>query len=257
MLPDRLSAAGACAGDMPSICAAMREPDSAMEDQRDQGLLDGRYYEAVRPGGWAQRLLNVARRNIYADFVTTCRPSAATAILDVGVSDVLNDGANVLERMYPFRERITAVGLGVAREFQAAFPEVRYCQIAAGEPLPFEDDSFDIATSNAVLEHVGSVAMQREFVREMTRVARAAFITVPNRHFPVEHHTALPLLHYWRPAFRWACNLTGRQQWAKEENLILISSGALRRLAGAGARIGYTGLRLGPLSSNLFLYLRK
>lgn len=228
-----------------------------MEDQRDGGLLDGRYYEAVRPDGWAQQLLNLARRNMYADFVSTCRPSPSSAILDVGVSDVLNDGANVIERMYPFRQRITAVGLGVAREFQAAFPEVRYRRIAAGEPLPFEDDSFDIAASNAVLEHVGSPAGQRDFVRELMRVARAVFITVPNRHFPVEHHTAIPVLHYWRPAFHWACNLTGRQQWAQEENLILISRAALRRLAGPGARIGYTGLRLGPFSSNLFLHIRK
>jgi len=228
-----------------------------MDDGRDDELVDARYYEAVPPGGWAQQVLNIARRNMYAEFMRTCQPTPASAILDVGVSDVLNDGANVLERMYPFPGRITAVGLGVAREFQAAFPEVRYRQIAADGPLPFEDDSFDMATSNAVLEHVGSVTRQRELVRELTRVARSVFVTVPNRHFPVEHHTAIPLLHYWRPAFQWACRVLGKEQWSSEQNLILMSRGALRRLSSPGSRIGYTGVQLGPFSSNLFLYIQR
>jgi hypothetical protein len=228
-----------------------------MDDPRDGGLVDARYYEAVLPGGWAQQVLNLARRNIYADFVRTCQPTPVSTILDVGVSDVLNDGANVLERMHPSRERITAVGLGVAREFQAAFPEVRYVQISADGPLPFKDRTFDIATSNAVLEHVGSPARQHEFVSELARVARAVFITVPNRHFPVEHHTAIPLLHYWRPSFRWACKVLGKEQWSSEQNLILMSRAGLRRLSGRHSRIGYTGVRLGPFSSNLFLYVQK
>jgi Methyltransferase domain len=228
-----------------------------MDDPRDGDLVDTRYYEAVRPGGWAQRVLNLARRNIYADFVSTCQPTPLSTILDVGVSDVLNEGANILERMYPCRKRITAVGLGVAHDFKAAFPEVRYRQITANGRLPFEDDSFHIATSNAVLEHVGSVTRQHEFVSDLTRVARAVFITVPNRHFPVEHHTAIPLLHYWRPAFQWACKLLGKEQWSSEQNLILMSRGALSRLAGPNSRIGYTGVKLGPFSSNLFLYIQK
>ena len=40
------------------------------------------------------------------------QPSASDEILDVGVSDVINDGANVLERSYPHQHKITACGLG-------------------------------------------------------------------------------------------------------------------------------------------------
>ena len=110
--------------------------------------------------------------------------------------------------------------------------------------------------SNAVLEHVGSFDNQLFFVRELCRVARRVFISVPNRFFPIEPHTALPLAHYWDSTFKIACRITGKSEWARGENLILMTRKRLLRLAtptGKRAIVGYTGLRLGPFSSNLYL----
>jgi len=73
---------------------------------------------------------------------------------------------------------------------------VDYRRIEPNAPLPFNANSFDIATANAVLEHVGSFEKQVLFVGELCRVARRVFVTVPNKFFPVENHTALPLAHY-------------------------------------------------------------
>ena len=222
--------------------------------------LDGKYYEAAPPRSLGERLTAAARNRILADFHRLCRPNAETTILaatksDIGVSDVVNDVANVLERHYPHPDRITAVGLGTAEAFRAAYPAVAYRQIAADCRLPFPDASFDIATSNAVLEHVGSVENQRLMVREMLRVARVVFLTVPHRYFPIEHHTAIPLLHYHDAAFRWACRRLGKAGWADERNLILMSRTRLSALLPPGhqAQIGRTGLPLGPMSSNLYL----
>jgi hypothetical protein len=187
------------------------------------------------------------------------QPSSSDKILDVGVSDVINDGANVLERSYRHQGNITACGLGAGVAFQRAFPLVRYVRIEPNVPLPFDDGRFDVATSNAVLEHVGSLDNQFAFVRELTRVAKRVFISVPNRFFPVEHHTAIPLAHFHGGAFRFACRLTGKSEWAREENLILMTRARLRQLAaplGRSAAVGTTGLRLGPFSSNLYLAVR-
>ena len=52
--------------------------------------------------------------------------------------------------------------------------------------------------SNAVIEHVGGRDRQRALVREALRVGRSVFVTTPNRWFPVELHTRLPLVH-WLP----------------------------------------------------------
>jgi SAM-dependent methyltransferase len=219
--------------------------------------VDERYYEVARPGSLSERLMIRARDRIYADFLAACSPQPTDTILDVGVSDVLTEGANVLERLYPWRKRITACGLGEAAEFQAAFPEVRYQQVAPGAPLPFPDKSFDVATSNAVLEHVGDAGHQRRFVAEVARVARRAFISVPHRYFPVEHHTGIPVAHWTDVSFALACRLLGKDKWTDESELRMMSAARLRAVVPDRVpyRIGYTGLRLGPLSSNLFLVL--
>ena len=218
--------------------------------------VDGKYYEVATPNSLAERLVIRARDRIYSDFLRLCQPRPEETILDVGVSDVVGDAANVLERCYPYPDRITAVGLGTAEDFRAAFPLVTYRQVEPNEPLPFADKSFDVATSNAVLEHVGSPQSQHRFVAELMRVARRVFLTVPHRFFPVEHHTAVPLLHWTDTGFALACRLLGKQDWSNPENLILMSRRRLRAVCPRGVRaeIGTTGVPLGPFSGNLYLY---
>ena len=216
---------------------------------------DGKYYQVIEPRSWSERLAIVARDRIYADMIRTCRPTPDDTILDVGVSDVVNDAANMLERKYPYRQKITAGGLGDGDAFRLAFPEVTYRQIEANVGA-VEVNAFQVHSS-AVLEHVGSQPHQVAFVRELTRVAKRVFISVPNRYFPVEHHTAIPLLHFWRRGFKAACQWLDKADWADERNLILMSWQHLASLAPEGSApvIGHTGIRLGGFSSNLFLYI--
>ncbi len=220
-------------------------------------LNEQRYYREVQ-GGIAKQVFVAARQRIVRDFLARMRPAPADQILDVGVSDVVNEGANILEQFYPFQENITACGLGSGLTFKALFPSVHYRQIEPNVRLPFDDGSFDIATSNAVLEHVGSLENQFHFVREMCRVARRVFISVPNRFFPIEHHTAIPFAHYQNATFKFACRVANKAEWADEKNLIFITRKRLWRLAapiGRSVAVGYTGMLLGPFSSNLYLAL--
>lgn len=220
-------------------------------------LVDARFYQVATPGSLAESMVVSARRAIYRDFVRIARPTRRSPILDVGVSDVVNDAANMLEQRYPFPDRLTAAGLGAPSSFQAAYPNIDYVHIQPGERLPFPDGHFAIATSNAVLEHVGSPAAQAEFVNEMMRVSRSVFLTVPHRFFPIEHHTGLPLLHWTDRTFRLACRAMRKDEWAEESNLILMSRRRFAQLFdGRPVTIGYTGLRLGPFSSNLYAHVR-
>ena len=224
-------------------------------DLAQQQSIDQQYYSVVQ-GGLAKQVFIRARQRIFRDFQARMRPTPSDKILDIGVSDVITDGANVLEESYALQRNITACGLGLGLKFKASFPAIRYLQIEPGAPLPFPDGSFDIATSNAVLEHVGSYERQFSFVRELCRVAKRVFISVPNRFFPIEHHTAIPLAHYQDTAFRLACRLSNKAEWADEQNLIFITRKRLWRLAapvGRSAAVGYIGLLLGPFSSNLYL----
>ncbi|MDW8339025.1 MAG: class I SAM-dependent methyltransferase, partial [Thermoleophilia bacterium] len=131
------------------------------------------------------------------------RPTPETTVLDVGADAVgFGEGEgcrtlNFFEELYPWPERITALGLHDGAAFRARYPAVAYVQGDALD-LPFPDGAFDIVFSNAVLEHVGGREAQRRFVAEALRVGRAVFLTTPNRLFPVEVHTRLPLVH-WLP----------------------------------------------------------
>lgn len=220
---------------------------------------DGQYYQVASDGSLAARVLVRARDRIYADFATWAAPTPSTTVLDVGVSDVMTDGANLLERLYPHSCQITASGLGEGVAFRARFPDITYVQILPNHRLPFADRQFDIACANAVLEHVGSDAGQRQFVSELARVARRVYVTVPNRYFPVEHHTAIPLFHWFDLTFRLACAVFGKTEWTRAENLILMSKSRLKALCPPMVRseVGPTGLMLGPFSSNLYLRFDK
>ena len=153
---------------------------------------------------------------------------------------------------------ITAVGLGSGEDFRAAYPLTRYAQIAANQRLPFADRQFDIATSNAVLEHVGSRAHQELFVRELIRVARKVFISVPNRYFPVEHHTAIPFLHYSDAGFRSACRVLGKMEWTdgrEPDPHVARAPGEPGARGRRGRRRPTPACALGPCSSNLYLFV--
>jgi SAM-dependent methyltransferase len=90
----------------------------------------------------------------------------------------------------------------------SSYPGIEYIKIFAGRPLPFRDGEFDVVYSNAVLEHVGGRDERRRFIKEALRIGRAVFITVPNRWFPVEHHTGVPILHFNKRLFRLALRRT-------------------------------------------------
>jgi SAM-dependent methyltransferase len=134
-------------------------------------------------------------------FLDLLQPGPETTVVDVGVTDApfgAGSTDNFFEARYPWPAQITGVGHTELDRFSAAFPVVRAVQ-ADGRDLPFADGEFDLAFSNAVVEHVaGGREGQRAFVHELCRVAQRVFVTTPNRRFPLEVHTLLPFVH-WLP----------------------------------------------------------
>jgi SAM-dependent methyltransferase len=138
-------------------------------------------------------------------FLELLRPGPETTVVDVGVTDApFGAGAtdNFFEALYPWPGQITAVGRTELDRFAAAFPTVRAVR-ADGRELPFADGEFDLGFSNAVVEHVdGGRDGQQRFVHELCRVAGRVFVTTPNRFFPLEVHTLVPLAHWLPPDAR-------------------------------------------------------
>jgi hypothetical protein len=150
----------------------------------------------------ASRLSLRSRERKLRLFLELYRPGPGTTVVDVGVTDAPFGGGstdNFFEALYPWPERITAVGYTELDRFAAAFPRVRVVR-ADGRELPFADGEFELGFSNAVVEHVGGGRTgQRQFVGELCRVARRVFVTTPNRWFPFDPHTLLPFVHWLPP----------------------------------------------------------
>lgn len=146
----------------------------------------------------AYRISSWNRRRKWQLFLDRISPGPETRILDVGYQDLQFQSAdNFLEEHHPWPASITALGIEEPVHFSSRYPTVEVVTYD-GAVFPFEDDTFDVVWSNAVLEHVGSRERQLLFLREAARVGRRLFLTTPNRGFPVEVHSRLPLLH-WLP----------------------------------------------------------
>jgi hypothetical protein len=218
---------------------------------------DQRYYEHAGKVKFARRLSAIARRRVFDLFMRVMQPAPAQRILDIGATDDTGIESNMLEQLYPYRENITSIGLTDGGTILAAYPGVKHVRIEPGKPLPFDQNQFDIVHCNAVLEHVGSRERQKEFIAEMCRVAPRRFLVVPNRRFPVEHHTSLPLIHYLPPAsFRKLLRGSRYDVWAHEENLNYISAREILTMwpSGKVPTVAYSGIGVGPWKSNLVVY---
>lgn len=213
------------------------------------------YYRHAGSIGLIRRISFDARMSVFRLFMDSLRPGPEDTVLDVGVSlDVTSREANILEQFYPYRTRLRCAGIGDGAAVTAAYPGVGFTQIAPHVPLPFADAEFDIAYSNAVVEHVGSREQQRAFVAELCRVARRVFVAAPNRLFPIEHHTGFPLVHYLPlRAFRALLRPTSFSHWSQESNLNPLYAAEFKRLfpSGQPVDIRFAGLGLAMFRSNI------
>ncbi|MGF6240992.1 hypothetical protein P3T42_002743 [Paraburkholderia sp. GAS38] len=214
-------------------------------------------YNVAAPDSLPVRVATYQRRRMFSRFLSALRPALAESILDVGAtSDDTYESSNYLVAWYAHKDRLTALGIDDASFIEKKFPGTRFVR-GNGLNLPFDDQAFDYVHSSAVIEHVGDKLNQKKLIAECARVSRVGFfMTTPNRWFPIEFHTTIPLLH-WLPKklFRAILRKIGMGFFAQESNLNLLSRSELKVLASElvdfDVRVETVSLGLWP--SNLLL----
>lgn len=134
------------------------------------------------------------------NFVDEFAPAEDTEILDVGGTPF---NWQLIGASYP----ITMVNLTAPPDADALPPNLRPV-VGSGTQLDFEDQAYDIAFSNSVIEHVGDWDAQKAFAAEIRRVSNGLWVQTPAREFPVEPHLLAPFIH-WLPV-KWQRRLVRR-----------------------------------------------
>ena len=162
------------------------------------------------------------RLKLYYIFEKNIPPKKHYSVLDLGVS---NNGYNYFHKGYPYTSKIKAAGLAQKDYFlQKESPQIQYIPVKSTFPYPFRNNEFDIVHASAVIEHVGSRARQKMFMKEAYRIGKRGMISTPNKDFPVDFHTWLPFLHWLpNPLYKKIINFLGFKDLDELQNLNFIS----------------------------------
>tara|TARA_B100001063_G_C16570810_1_gene455775 strand:- start:77 stop:760 length:684 start_codon:yes stop_codon:yes gene_type:complete len=121
----------------------------------------------------------------------------------------------------------------------------------------------DLVISSATIEHVGSNVAQMKMIENICLLTnKYFFITTPNRFFPIDFHTKLPLIHMLpKKIHRKILNMISLKEYALEENLNLLDiseiNKMLKNLNEKGFLVSTYGIKLFGLTSNLLILGKK
>jgi hypothetical protein len=129
------------------------------------------------------------RRRRMQKFFALFSPSADTRVLDIGGTAQTWHTESEIQECFP----VTLLNNLRYHDLTGA----RFHQILGdATELPFADNTFDIAFSNSVIEHLGTWEKQLAFAKEARRVAPKLWIQTPARSFPIEPHLLALYIQY-------------------------------------------------------------
>ena len=182
------------------------------------------------------------------------------SLLDVGTTPVFDEYNNILLHSFKNRKNITSISNLDCSSLKKKFTKVKFIKGDARK-MKFRNNSFDTVYSSATIEHVGSRSNQKKFVKECYRVSRKdIFITTPNKFYPIEFHTKLPLLHFLpSKIYRKILIHLGYSFFSKEKNLNLLTARDLKNICFFLKIKNYNIIKHKFLfmTSNLILHIKK
>ena len=199
-----------------------------------------------------------ARLKIFDKMVVSI--SEQDTILDVGTTPVKLKHENFFLNHYKFKDKISCLSNQNLDTLKEIYPDLNTI-LGDGRDIKLPDNSFDITISNATLEHVGSFEQQTTFMKEMYRVCKKrSIIVTPNRYYPIDTHTMLPLLH-WLPKslHRKILKFFNYEFLSHEKNLNLLSEKDLLTICKNlnFKKFEITKIKYFGFNSNLILIIEK
>ena len=183
-----------------------------------------------------------------------------TKILDIGTTGSITDQDNIFIKKFKYKNNLTCLSDQNLDNLKSIYPEIMFIQSDARN-TDLEDNSFDVVHSNATIEHVGTSDDQINFLKECIRVSKKyVFLQTPNKFFPIEFHTKIPLLHLLPDfIFRSILKIIGMKYYSDIKNLNLLSQNDLLNFLNILNVNDYKIIKCKLLffTSNLILIIKK
>ena len=207
------------------------------------------------------KILLENRERILNIFFNEINYNDEISLLDIGTTANIDKNHNLILQKTLKNKNIVCLSNQDCSILQKRNKNIKNVIIGDGRNTMLQNNSFDIAHSNATIEHVGSFESQVSFVREMLRISKeSAFIQTPNKFFPIDFHTVLPFVH-WLPKkiHRKILKFLKLDFYSKEENLNLLTIKELKKICEILNIKKYKILKykLFFLTSNLILVIYK
>ncbi len=172
---------------------------------------------------FVSQLLN-NRKKMFKIFENQIFTNQESKILDIGTTPSLDEHENYLIHKYHWKKNLTCLSNEDCNILKSKYKEITLLK-GDGRKVNLPNSSFDVVYSNATIEHVGSSINQIDFIKECIRLSRdKIFISMPNRYFPIDFHSKIPLIHMLpKNIHRRILKLLGDNFFRHEENLNLLS----------------------------------
>jgi ubiquinone/menaquinone biosynthesis C-methylase UbiE len=207
-----------------------------------------------------KKILKKKRNEFFKIFNLNVGYDDNSKVLDVGTTEIVNDFENVFVHSYQYKSNLTCFSNQSLINLKKNYPEIKILQ-GNGLNTQLSDEVFDIVHSNATVEHVGNHNNQKAFFKECCRLAKKfVFIQTPNKNFPVDFHTKLPLIHLLPDNFyRKILKFLGFDFFADINNLNLLSEKTVRKILDSLEVKNYSiiKIKLLGLVSNLIIIIKK
>lgn len=178
------------------------------------------------------KLLKLNREKMIKIFFKKISYTNSKTILDIGTTPSPEMEHNILLNKTLHNHNITCLSNLDCNSLKKKFPNIKKFIIGDGKKTRLPNKKFNIVYSSATIEHVGSFSNQVKFVKECCRLAnQSVFITTPNRTYPIDFHTKLPLIHLFpKKVHRKILKFLGYDFFSQEKNLNLLSVADIKKI---------------------------
>tara|TARA_Y100000591_G_C21805443_1_gene684553 strand:+ start:709 stop:1407 length:699 start_codon:yes stop_codon:yes gene_type:complete len=179
-----------------------------------------------------QKITLNARDEFFNLFLSNNNYSKNKSVIDIGCTPSLEKEQNTFLHKVKDNLNVTCLSNQDCRILQKKYKNIKNIMIGDAKNTMLENNSFDIAHSNATIEHVGSFDEQVLFVKEMLRISKESiFIQTPNRFYPIDFHTILPFIHWFpKKIHRKILKYLKLDFYSEEKNLNLLTIKELKKI---------------------------